>query len=720
MRKALITLFLLLSISTAYARTITGTGYGDTPEEALENARRDLISQFSISVSSLIYTSTNDYGDGSDTYSLSTGSVQYSSIEIKGEEKTVRKEGDSFKATSILDENDAEAYYLEVQELRKSIPNIRTMIDSGKSDEEKLELYRTLIASMKKYETDREVIAQLAPGRYELSPLDFNRVEIEAEYSNLLSKENNSLDLTIKELERQSSLQIITAEGEARLKEARKELEENIRYQDELQKANENDYNLRLQTIEQSIKTSAEAFSASFGISSTAIPAEESFSSLMNIIEADRASFKALKDSVNTTLHDIESSYDSESKATMQSVLNRPYAKTQLDEKGRPKEGMEEARIQQAEKLTESRRKFYETASDTAYSTVKGQFEIIKENALPIIDELNTKTFTVTNRGSGITTVIKAADFDTENYVFYGSAYVPVADTTLAFTFRIPLFDWVVDDFWQDVEGEAIYSIADEWIEIFEDYPSSFTIEAKLKIKANASNNKYTATITEYAIKRPGETDSIYRETINRTYTFSYGTNADLLDISVYDNGMISDNDAKEGMQSFSELIGKKYPIAITADSLFGIPGEHLKTNISLGASAELFIPSSLDILNFSVSLGMFWDYSKIKDIAGSYELTRETHMLGIRLLPYINAVFPAGLRGMGIIGLGFGVDTRFNGGTHLMGDIRADIAFRGEKQGPAFIGGVDISLTSPDLTGMTYGISDLFFSLGISLGMLF
>ena len=720
MRKALIILSLLLSISTLSARTITGIGYGSTPEEALEEARRDLISRFSISVSSLVYSTTNDNGYNADSSFLSTSSVQYSSVDIKGESKSGRKEGDTYIAESSLDEYDAPAYYTELQELGQSIPRIKNMIDNETESKEKLDLYRTLISIMKRYESDREIISQLAPDMYTFTPLPFSRVEIEAEYSNLLSKESNSLDLTIKELERQSSLDIISAEGEKRLQEARNELEENIKYQQDLQEANENDYNLHLEMLEQSIRSSAAEFSESFNSQNAFAYNDNSFSSLMNTIEADRAAFKAMKDSVSKTLSDISESYEDESKTIMQRELSKPYASTQLDENNNPKPDSKERRIGNANKMIEERKTFYETASDAAYTAVEKQLEAISRSTIDTIDTLNASVFTVTNHGSGISTVIKATDFDTENKVFHGTAYIPIADSTLTFSFRIPFYSWAKQEELQNLNEDDIDYMAAEWIEIFEDYPSSFTIEARLKIESNKKDNKYRATILDYSIKKAGETKIVYSESINKSYDFTYGTNVNVMDFSVSPNDMISNHNAKKGIQSLHELTGRNYPLAITVDSMFAFAGKHTDMNIALGASAEIFFQMPAEALSLSVDFGAYWNYIQSKDKAGSYELIRVTHMLGLRSSVFVNGSFPLGDTAAALLGVGLGVDTRFNGGTYITAEVRGNAAIRGAKQSPAFLLGINVLLTTPDLTNTSYGIKELYCSMGLSLGVMF
>ena len=111
----LLVFFMLLPIT--FAQDVTGNGIGSTEEEALRFAREDVISRFSINVSSLTYTADTDDGASNTSSSMSSYSLQSTSFNLLGSVEDVKQGKDGYVATCTIPETSAPLY--EAQQILK-------------------------------------------------------------------------------------------------------------------------------------------------------------------------------------------------------------------------------------------------------------------------------------------------------------------------------------------------------------------------------------------------------------------------------------------------------------------------------------------------------------------------------------------------------------------------------------------------------------------------
>ena len=304
MKKLLVLLLIIfVSIFSAVAVDVTGRGIGSTEDEALRMAREDLISQFSINVSSLTYTQDSDDGVSSSSSSMASYSLQSTQFNLLGRVENVEENSDgSYTATCTIPSSAAPLYEAQLNNLYSTINSLYSQVD-GKEGQRNT--YLRLITALRDYEIYQTVVLTLNPSSsVAIKVLPTTRAIIENEYQSLLIIENNNTEITVRNLQQQAEMGILSVQGRADLNAALKELEENRRQQEELNAMAQEDYDLQREAFQQEMAATAAMLHESLSSYSTgnAVSGEMTFSDLINQIEANRATLQAILQSLILSL----------------------------------------------------------------------------------------------------------------------------------------------------------------------------------------------------------------------------------------------------------------------------------------------------------------------------------------------------------------------------------------------------------------------------------
>ena len=517
MKKLLVLLLIIfVSIFSAVAVDVTGRGIGSTEDEALRMAREDLISQFSINVSSLTYTQDSDDGVSSSSSSMASYSLQSTQFNLLGRVENVEENSDgSYTATCTIPSSAAPLYEAQLNNLYSTINSLYSQVD-GKEGQRNT--YLRLITALRDYEIYQTVVLTLNPSSsVAIKVLPTTRAIIENEYQSLLIIENNNTEITVRNLQQQAEMGILSVQGRADLNAALKELEENRRQQEELNAMAQEDYDLQREAFQQEMAATAAMLHESLSSYSTgnAVSGEMTFSDLINQIEANRATLQAIKDSTNESLAKLDSEFNEEVERKRSDILYAPWSSNELYN-GQPTRDAREFRNQSLEVAIEELRSAYSQEANIIYGEAFNRMSSLTNYTLSYVDELNGKTFLINSFAPEVSTEIDM--FAEAAGVFSGIATVTIGNSSTELYFRIPYEAWTGEKIpsRNDFQAYSLYrDTAADWLKIMQDFPEIFSIEFAFTI-TNDYSSTYNIIFRNYTITRNDTGEVVFSDSINQ------------------------------------------------------------------------------------------------------------------------------------------------------------------------------------------------------------
>ncbi len=533
----LLVYFMLLPIT--FAQDVTGNGIGSTEEEALRFAREDVISRFSINVSSLTYTADTDDGASNTSSSMSSYSLQSTSFNLLGSVEDVKQGKDGYVATCTIPETSAPLYEAQLNNLYSTINALNNQVERGDAPRS---TYLRLITALRDYELYQTVVLTLNPSSsVAMRSLPTTRSVIENEYQAMLIRENNNTQITVTNLQQQSEMGILSLEGRSELNAALAALEENRRQQEELNILAQSDYELQREAFQQEMAATAQMLHENLSSYFTAEAAggEMNYAQLINQIEANRATLQAIKDTLNDSLGSIMDSYDEEVKRSREEILHSPYSQDELYN-GQPTMSAVNYRNQRADEAEKEIRERYSAQADLIYKEAFDRMSALTDYTLSYVDELNGKTFRVNSFDPEVSA---AVDRFVENAgLFSGIATITIGNSSIDLIFRIPYEAWTGEKAASSSDFAAFTQYRDtgnDWLDIFTKFPEIFTIEFTFTVN-NDLSSEYEITFESYTITRNDTGEEVFSDSISQNDTLRYPSRTSLTDFTV-SNGELVD-----------------------------------------------------------------------------------------------------------------------------------------------------------------------------------
>ena len=506
MRKVLVVFILIIfSISIACASVVvTGVGSGPSPEIALSNARTDLASQFSVNISSLTLSSISDDGGG-DTSSLSSLSVQTTSFNLFGaQETTTQNEDGSFSATSSLSDAQVPLYEAQLNNLFTTINELLPYIDPSGDFEVQKDVYPRLISALREYEIYQIVVLVLSPdSNIGKRALPVTRFIIENEYQSRLTLEKNETEIMVSSLMQQSQIGILPSNDEL-LADALARLEEIKAQQEQMDQLVTGDMALMLDEFG---LDSPEAHDATSDKDT-----DNNFESLINSIEANRATIQAIRDNANEWLKILEDSFHDEINSIHN---NNNYSSREIKQE------------------VERKRRDYTQKANSYYLEAFNIMSEIARDSLDLVDELSNRTFTATSNDSYLTTYIEGY-FDNAQ-LYSGIADITIGNESIRLYFRIPYDNWIGSAIPSESNRKAYLEYEADtgyWLEILQDYPSIYTLEVDFTVSTDYSPS-YEVKFSQFRIIRNDTGKQVFSFDIDQTDTLTYESRTNLTEFSV-------------------------------------------------------------------------------------------------------------------------------------------------------------------------------------------
>ena len=219
---SIITLLTLLSFPV-FSDDIKETGHGRSEAEAIAAADSLLAQRIATNTASEQHTIISDDGETAISY-FSLNAVTTYDTDFLGAILTTKEEEDgSWSATKTIPESSLPLYESKVQESASIINGIWNDIErDGTIDRES---YTRLSAQLSVYEVNSIIMRMLNPNA-DIPSVPTNSTDVEALYQSSLEKESNLRATTVRELQLQSEMGIITAESQRELNKAISDLAE--------------------------------------------------------------------------------------------------------------------------------------------------------------------------------------------------------------------------------------------------------------------------------------------------------------------------------------------------------------------------------------------------------------------------------------------------------------------------------------------------------------
>lgn len=533
MRRLILMLAALVFVCVSLFADISGTGYGETEKEAVENARADLSSRFTINVTSLLFTEDSDDGEGTVSSSMSANSFQSTSLELLGVVESIRSSEDGlYVATCTIPESALPLYETQLESLYTTVEYLLKQTENTKDTEVKKNLYLQLIQDIRKYESYQIIVQTMDPGNAVANKnVSSSSTIVQNEYQGFLIIEYNSLETSILDLQQQYDLGILSIEGQRELAEKQKQIEENRKEQEEMEASLNEKYNAQTEEFIQSF---------SLSLMNTESKSTESVADLINKIEANRSTFSAIKNDVYKKLSEYEREYEREIANARNEAARKPYTSAELY-MGQPTKAALDFRQRELNSELADLRVYYSRLSTNEYKNAFTQLTNIADYAFAYIDELNTKAFTVNSFAPEVTTKIDSYALNAELWSGIATITIGNASTDLYFKLPYEAFTGETVPSSRDVaEYQAYIARVDDLTEFLTEYPDVYSIELKYNISTDGSS-EYEVEFLSYSItvNRNGQDEVIYSERISQSDTIRYSSSVNFNDFTVNSDSLV-------------------------------------------------------------------------------------------------------------------------------------------------------------------------------------
>ena len=531
---SIITLLTLLSFPV-FSDDIKETGHGRSEAEAIAAADSLLAQRIATNTASEQHTIISDDGETAISY-FSLNAVTTYDTDFLGAILTTKEEEDgSWSATKTIPESSLPLYESKVQESASIINGIWNDIErDGTIDRES---YTRLSAQLSVYEVNSIIMRMLNPNA-DIPSVPTNSTDVEALYQSSLEKESNLRATTVRELQLQSEMGIITAESQRELNKAISDLAESRREQNALRQQQEMESMRERESFNAAQRAMIEAFSQN--IQDFPDSNDDSASSMITEIEALRGIYNTTKNQIQMEMDEYETNFAKEAAREKERIYSQPYFQFELDSGGTPLPYAKEEREAELRESIGKIRLEYENLATKAYADAIKPFEEIAQRAANAIEDLNDAKFTISTPSSAISTSVDY--FNLQDLTWHGKAEITIGNQTVPFEFIIPFSSWTGRDIGKNESYYDYRMEIQDWSTILATYPFSYSITINYTIHTYADTSTYNVEFSDYIITRTDTGKKIYHASTSQNEVLDYNTPVDFSDIPVGSSLINEDN----------------------------------------------------------------------------------------------------------------------------------------------------------------------------------
>ncbi len=526
-------LLILLIALPASAADITETASGATEAEAIAAVDSLLAQRIATNTAAQQDTIVSDDGSESTAYMSIRAKSTYDADFLGAVLDTEKLSDGTWTATKTIPESSYPLYRSRVEESAAIINRIyRSIEKSGtitRSD------YTRISSQLSDYEVN-SIVMRMLDSEADVPSVPTNSTDIEAMYQSSLERERNQTETTVRGLQLQSELGIITAEGQASLDKALQELQANRNEQNALRQAQALEAERERESFNESQRALMEAFSGSTA-TTTDYDEDDSASGMINEIEALKNTFSSYKGQMQMTIDNFQSQLDREISNERSAILDEPYLPIELDGRGRPRKEVTEAREAAVDEVTAELTSAYMDQANSAYADSVVHLGEISKRAAQAIEDINDASFSLSTPSPAVSASIES--FNLTDLIWNGTANITIGNQSIELDFEIPFSAWTGTDV---KEGESYYEYRTEiqdWSTILSTYPYSYSLSIDYTIRAYADESAYRVRFSHYTVTRTDTGKVVYSSDTDQEQLLEYDSSIDFSNVSM-DSELIS------------------------------------------------------------------------------------------------------------------------------------------------------------------------------------
>ncbi len=510
-------------VQNVFAKDLTSIGFGNTKEEALTNARINLIQSVSVQVlNTNLYTdftsfSTNltknsSIDEGNKTETIKSITMEISSFDLLGKiEDIIKIDDKSWKATCIIPESSLSLYIPIVNDIYNTI---KTLYDSTlKTSDDKIliDLYTSIIVLFKKYEAYKSV-CRILDSNVSVPLFDnLSKMQIEAQYQAILQRNIQKSEITIDSLMQQSEIGIVSVVAQNELKRAQEELKVMRAAQEELRNQSDLASAFAHEQYKQEMVASIKLMQDNYLEKVASFNEEKTIISRINQIEASRLTFKAIKDDIEAKVIEVEDKYNDELAEKLEVLKKKPYRSSELYNNEPTAEAIN-WRKDEMKLIAEELRSKYLIDVNMIIDKMLKPMNKISDYVCTSVDNMNSEKYQISSFSDEVSCTIDY--FVQAKNCWVGTIIVTLGTQEYKFSFEIPYTNWTDKKVSKKTDGRAAYNKylddVDDWSLLFSQFPSALQIILNCSLEVSSNESTYKLIVDSYDIKRMTDNKIIY------------------------------------------------------------------------------------------------------------------------------------------------------------------------------------------------------------------
>ena len=490
-RTVVLFIIFLLSASLLFSDSIFEWGYGDSPQNAKEDALNNLSSRISTSVSSMITTLSVDdsVSDAMDRYIAS--SIQQSETTFIGLEYGEPIEGNGLWRVSVgIPESSIPLYYDRLEVLADEISTLYSDMDNL-DDVEAISYAEldVLLSYLSDFESNRLILTILDSTASDKIPiLPVTKSQVEARRMTKLYSDEMSIEQSIEQYDLSAAFGIISEESKADRKVLEERLdklrEENQRHIEEIHKATQE----RIDEIS----------SLDLQFASDNNKHQSGFLDSLDLISRYTQGLSVISSASKSAIEGINDDFETEASELEDSRMNAAFPEMDKDN----------------QKEIERRREAIQYEIDTEVlpyyvSEINKQFQSSLEMSISNIEKIADESRKLLNSTFSISSLapeVSVAITGYNNDSFIGYVQVNAAGKELLFDISIPYEDWsgkTIPDYITDYDNYQQYRfIANQWLNILKDNASLLLLELNMHFSYDPVLHGLYIVLDSYSVTR--------------------------------------------------------------------------------------------------------------------------------------------------------------------------------------------------------------------------
>lgn len=569
LKKIALTLAIACILAPLPAEDFVATGYGETPQQAREDALAVLAGQISTNVSTLVVT--QDVDDGKAVSSrYESRSLQRSDFTPLGTEFGMpSRAGNLWEVTVTLPSSSASLYYNRLAQRAEEIDSLYDdfgqLSDLDAVSYEQIEQLSRLLSA---FELDRIVAVGLDRSRASSVPeLPISRSQVESRRAAKLNAEESKLEKEIDSYDVAAAFDLLTEEMEA----ARTALQERL---DSLRSENAQ----RIEQMDAQTQALLEELGAMYhGAASDQTTGMESTSQLLDDVEELELRIQNLDsvhDAVSEAIKKLDSAFQEEVDSFVQENMDRPYPSVSLGADGKPtSQAVDTRRVGLHGEVVRKYAPLYAGNMNEQLEKGLGLMTDGVEGIASLARNVIDKELRLTSGDSVLSVAIESALGD----AYVGTIHFTLAGQDIDLDLEIPYEAWIGEPMPDSIssyfEYEEYLFVASQWMSMLSDNAGLMRVELDASIAYDPVSYGLYLVLGSYTVTRL-DNGSLVQEVdlsdktepvlimslpfdIETVFSFPFGgISADLLSSGFDYKSMASNAIEKAGLSELVDIYG--------------------------------------------------------------------------------------------------------------------------------------------------------------------